>query len=406
MAAESVLRVTAIIPSYNRANYLPLAVDSILAQSYPVLEIIIVDDGSTDNTPEVAKSFDDKVRFYERGHQGVSAARNTGLELAQGDVVAWCDADDEWEPDFLSSVMPLLETDPGLAGVYTGFAHIDQAGNRLPHIGVKTVPPSELFSALIENDFVLTPTLVVRRKCFETVGGFDTDFQICEDYDMWLRLAKQFLIAGLPTPLVRVRVHGGNTIGNQDALLHYRLLLIQKHFGPPEGDPAIWIEDKRRAYAYAYAYASAVSFQSGEAEQGWQFIEKASLVWPKILEQLDIFYELAVGDQSRGYRGQADLLDIAGNGKKVLAWLDDFFSRRVDLNPLKPVAYGNAYLALGMLSDQARLWTDARHYLSKAIRSNPRLLTSFPVMRRLAKVCAGPLVVERMKKSRERYNGH
>ena len=406
MVAEPVLRVTVIIPSYNRANYLPLAVDSILAQSYPVFEIIIVDDGSTDNTPEIARSFGDKVHFHLQDHLGVAAARNHGLELARGDVIAWLDADDLWEPEFLGSTVPLLENDPALDGVYTGIAHIDEVGDLLPQINVKVVPPQQLFSALLEEDFVLTPTVVVRKRCFDEVGPFDTQFHICEDYDMWLRLAKQFSIAGLPRPLVRVRVHGGNTIGNRDALLHYRLLLVQKHLGLSEGDPATWIEDKRRAYAYAYAYASTAYLQSGETEQGWQLIEKASLVWPEILQKLDIFYELAVGDQPRGYRGQADLLDIPGNGNKMLAWLDDLFSRHTELSMIRPITYSNAYLALGMLSDEARHWTDARRYLGKAIRANPRLLTSYSVMRRLAKVYAGPMVVDRIKKSQERHNGY
>ncbi len=397
--------VSVIIPSYNRANYLPLAVDSILAQSYSVFEIVIVDDGSSDNTVEVVQSFGDKVRFYQQAHQGVSAARNCGLAQARGDVIAWLDADDLWEPEFLASTVPLLESDPMLDGVYAGSAHVDEAGNLLSQMSIKTVPPQQLFSALVEDDFVLTPTVVVRKRCFDEVGPFDTQFRICEDYDMWLRLAEQFSIIGLPRPLVRVRVHGGNTIGSMNMLLHYRMLIVHKHFGLPKGDPATWSVDKRRAYAYAYAYAATAHFQTGEAAPGWQSMEEACLIWPELLQRLDIFYELVVGDQPRGYRGQADRLDIVRNGDKLLAWLAGLFSRHVDLSALKSAAYGNAYLALGMLSDQARHWTDARRYLNKAIRSNPRLLTAYPVVRRLAKVYAGPMVVDRIKKSQEKHNG-
>src|SRR5512141_170042 len=145
---QPLLRVSVIIPSYNRANYLPLAIDSILAQTDPATEIIIVDDGSTDNTPDVVKSFGDKVRFYEQHHAGVSAARNYGLSLARGNVIAWLDADDLWEPEFLASTVPLLENDPTLDGVYTGIVHIDEAGNLLSQMSIKTVPPRQLFSAL------------------------------------------------------------------------------------------------------------------------------------------------------------------------------------------------------------------------------------------------------------------
>ena len=197
------LRVSVIVPTYNRANYLREALDSILNQSFAPYEVIVVDDGSSDNTPEVLRAYASNVRFTQQEHQGVSAARNRGLALAQGDVVAWLDADDVWETEFLSTIVPLLDERPELGGVYTGLIRIDAQGNVLPQVGVRVVPAEELYSALVEDCFIQTSTFVARKRCFDQVGAFDPQFDICEDYDMFLRLAQCCTIIGLPELLVR-----------------------------------------------------------------------------------------------------------------------------------------------------------------------------------------------------------
>jgi tetratricopeptide (TPR) repeat protein len=401
MTTEAPLRVTVIIPSYNRANYLPVAIASILAQSYPASEIIIVDDGSSDNTPEVVKRYGDKVCFHPRGHQGVSATRNYGLTLAQGDVIAWLDADDVWELDFLASTVSLLENNPALDGVYTGIAHIDDAGNLLPQSSIKTVPPQQLFSALLEEDFVLTPTVVVRKHCFERVGKFDEQLQICEDYDMWLRLAKSFALQGVPRPLVRVRVHSGNTLRDTNALVHYRLLVISKHFGATDGNPATWPADKRLAQAFALRDVALVEIQAGQTEEGWAHLERAFLCWPSLLDGPRTFYELALGNQPRGQRGQIDPAQIRRNEIDMLQQMEKILARSGEaLKPMRRAAFGNAYTALSMLAEQAGDWQLARSYAFRAVRSDPRLGARPAVVRRLIKTVAGPQLVGRLRRLR------
>jgi tetratricopeptide (TPR) repeat protein len=400
MTTES-LRVTVIIPSYNRANYLPVAIDSILAQSYPVFEIVVVDDGSTDNTAEVVKAYSNQVSFYERGHQGVSAARNYGLDMAQGDVIAWLDADDVWEPEFLASTVPLLENDPALDGVYTGIAHIDEAGNLLPQSNIRTVPPQQLFSALLEEDFVLTPTVVVRKCCFDQAGRFDEQFHICEDYDMWLRLAKSFTLQGVSQPLVRVRIHSGNTLRDISALVHYRLLVVSKHFGAVDGDPTLWSTEKQMAQAFALRDVAFVEIQAGQTEQGWAHLERAILCWPALLDGPRTFYELALGNQQRGQRGQLDPGQIRRNAADLLQRLGELLDRSGEnVKSMRRVAFGNAYVALSMLAEQAGDWHLARSYIFKAVQSNPRLGREPKVVRRLIKTVAGPQAVGRFRRLR------
>ncbi len=397
------LCVSVIIPSYNRANYLPLAVDSILAQSYPAFEIIIIDDGSTDNTLEVARSFGDKVQFHIQDHQGVAVARTHGLEVARGDVIAWLDADDLWEQEFLASTVTLLENDPKLDGVYTGITHIDEMGNLLPQSNIRTVPPSLLFSALLEEDFVLTPTVVVRKRCFEVVGEFDPQFRICEDYDMWLRLAKSFTLCGVPQPLVRVRVHSGNTVRDTDALIHYRLLVVDKHFGVAEGDPEAWPIDKRRAYAFALREAALVEIQADHIQQGWDYLERAATIWPDLLAGPRTFYELALGNQSRGQRGQIEQQQLQRNSVDMLQRLERLFDKAGErLQRMRANALGNAYLALGMLFERAGDWQTARSYVWKAIRTYPRLGADAAVLRRGIKLAMGPRLINLLRGWRSR----
>jgi tetratricopeptide (TPR) repeat protein len=385
------LRVSVIIPAYNRADYLVQAMQSVLNQSFSPFEVIVVDDGSTDDTAEVVRAFESRARYLRHDdNRGVAAARNSGLSAARGEVIAWLDADDLWEPDCLATVIPMLRADEGLDGVYTGLMRIDADGTLLPQVSLAVVPPADLYSALVEDCFIQTSTFVARKRCFDRVGEFDTRFRICEDYDMFLRLAKAFTIVGVPEPLVRYRVHEHNTVANTEAFCRFRLALTQKHFGEPEGDPRTWSPVRRRAHSCAFRAAALKCIQSGQTDRGWDYLEKAVSIWPDLLGRLDTLYELACGDQPHGYRGHVDSLDIEGNGREMLIRLDVLFGKADPmLQPMRRPAYGNAYLALGILSDQAGRWRAARCYLFQAIKANPRLLGSNSVARRLLKLLLG-----------------
>lgn len=383
-------RVSVIIPTYNRADYLAHALQSVFDQTLAPFEIIVVDDGSTDSTSDVMRGLRERVRYYRQNHKGVSAARNLGLEVARGEVIAWLDSDDLWEPSFLATIVPLLAADSEFDGVYTGISRIDADGNLLPQPSQRVVPPSDLHSSLTEDCFIQTSTFVARKSCFDRVGDFDTQFDICEDHDMFLRLAKVFSITGVPTPLVRYRVHEHNTVANMAAFCRFRLAVTQKHFGQPEGNPQTWSPSRRRGHACAFRAAALKCIEGNQPDQGWRYLERAVSIWPALLARLDTFYELACGDQPTGYRGDAASLDIAGSGAAMLRWLDNLFVKAdPTLERVRRLAYGNAYVALATLSDQAGRWAAARRYLFRAIVANPRLLTHYPVARRLLKLCAG-----------------
>lgn len=390
------LKVSVIIPTYNRAYYLREALDSVFAQSLLPWEVIVVDDGSTDATPAVVQSYGSRVRYIRHEqNQRISAARNSGLKVAQGDVIAWLDSDDLWEPTFLATVISLLEADATFGAVYTGLSRINAVGEFLPQGSLTVVPPSDLYSVLVEDCFIQTSAFVARKKCFEQIGEFDTQFHICEDYDIFLRLASVCTIVGIPEPLVRYRVHGHNTVANTEAFCRYRLALTEKHFGLSEGDPATWSLAKRRAHGCAFRAAARKYIESKQQDEGWRYLARAVTICPELLNRLDTFYELACGDQAMGYRGKADMLDIAANGMEMVRRLDALFANAPkSVLILRRVAYGNAFLALAVLSDQAGDWKAARGYLFRAIRSQLGLLQDPLVVRRFVKLCLGKRIID------------
>lgn len=386
---QPALRVSVVIPTYNRAGYLREALASVFAQTLPPWEVIIVDDGSTDNTEQVIRDAARSVKFCQQAHKGVAEARNLGLENASGDLIAWLDSDDLWEPDFLAAIVPLLAQDASLDGVYTGITLIDTKGVRLRE-ATRVEPPDMLYAALIRNNFLATPSIVARKACYDQAGGFDSQLRIAEDYDMWLRLARRHRVVGLPRPLVRIRVHASNTISDVDTFCQARLILVEKHFGALTGDSSTLSDASKVAYGYAYRAITTKYIESGQPTKGWPYLERAVALHPAILAQLDTFYELALGDQPRGYRGEATQEDIAANGAEMLRRMDILFaSSSPPVQVLKGAAYGNAYLALAMLSEQAGDWSAARRYLIRAIRFHPRLLRDQLVMRRLFKLLLG-----------------
>jgi len=403
---HSIPRVSVLIPTYNRAEYLCQALASVADQSLTPWEVIVVDDGSTDDTAGLVASFESSVHYIRHEqNQGISAARNSGLQAARGELIAWLDADDLWEPNFLATVIPLIEADEGVDAVYTGLMRIDADNNLLPHSSQRVVPPSELHAALVQDCFIQISTLVARKSCYDRVGPFDPQFSICEDYDMFLRLAETCTIVGLPAYLVRYRVHPQNTVANVSQFCRSRLALTRKYFGEATGDPETWSADKRRAHGHMFRAVAFKYVEAGQSDEAWRYLQRAVTVWPPLLGRLDTYYELACGDQPMGHRGYAKALDIEANGRSMLNRLDTLFSTAGPaLRSLHGQAYGNAYLALGMLSDQAGDWKAARYFLLRGVMAHPRLMSSYSVVRRLLKLCAGQKLVRMLRHRQQASN--
>lgn len=391
--------VSIIVPAYNHAVYLTFTLQSILAQTYTNWEAIVVDDESTDNTSEVVAQFaDPRIRYIWQKNLGMAGARNTGIHAARGEFISFLDDDDMWYPDYLSSVTTKLLEYPDAGACYTGSQMVDSDGLPLYQQNTKVVLPVQMFDSLIERGFFPPCSVTVRRTCFENLGVFDQNLQGYADWDMWLRIVQEYQFIGVPQVLVKYRIHSGGLSSNIQHMFTDNLKAVEKHFGPQEGLIQSWPALRRRAYGYAYLTAALGYIAENETDEGWRYLTQAVILYPAILQRLDTFYELALGNQARGCRGQVDLLDIQANGTDMLGRLDGLLTSALpDAQAMRGPAFGNAYLALAMLSDQDGQWGEARRYLLRAIQYQPALLRQTSVIRRLAKLLLGSRLTAQLR---------
>jgi cellulose synthase/poly-beta-1,6-N-acetylglucosamine synthase-like glycosyltransferase len=222
-------RVSAIIPTYNYGRYLSRAIESVLVQQYPIEEIIVVDDGSTDNTRAVVESFGERIRYIHQSNQGISAARNNGIGIAKGDWIAFLDADDWWMPEKIRLQMEVAVREPEAALIYTGAWRITPDGSRelLAATAVRQLWPTLRYCNCVSGG----SSAIVRRDALVAEGGFDENLRACEDWDMWIRLARKYKFAMVPAPVTAIAVwpqsvssHPENMLSNMEKMLDKTIL--------------------------------------------------------------------------------------------------------------------------------------------------------------------------------------
>lgn len=259
--------VSVVIPAYNYAHYLPEAVDSVLSQTHPHVELIVVNDGSTDDTKAVLDSYGDRLVAVHQENQGLSAARNTGIRTASHDFVAFLDADDIWEPEKLACQMARfaeLSDDYGLVACNRGI--FDGAGGRQPEATTfRKVKQNDqeirVYDLLLRTRF--SPSSVVaRRACFDTCGFFDTSLRSSEDRDMWLRIAENWRLFWDERVLCYIRKHGDNMSANAPRMKRNMLKVLhaarQRNLSRAKA-PLLW----RRVFAFVHFQVAWMHYESG-----------------------------------------------------------------------------------------------------------------------------------------------
>lgn len=197
--------VSVIIPAYNRAHLITRAVESVLRQTYDDIEIIVVDDGSQDDTETVVKSMTDSRIIYKKleSNHGAAYARNAGVECANGRVIAFQDSDDAWRPQKLEKQMAYWKEHPEFAMIYCPFEICDgNSRNRFPQEGVDMLE-GDIFRALIVRNTIGTPTMLMTRDSFQETGGFDVTLKSLEDWDFAIRFSRKNLIGYLDEVMVK-----------------------------------------------------------------------------------------------------------------------------------------------------------------------------------------------------------
>jgi glycosyltransferase involved in cell wall biosynthesis len=219
--------VSVIIPTYNRAWILKEAIDSVLAQDFKDFELIVVNDGSTDNTGEILDSYDQDLIVLRQSNKGVSAARNRGIAAACGRLIAFLDSDDLWLPRKLSSQVDFFNFNPA--------AVINQTEEIWIRNGVRVNPKTRhhkfsgmIFERSLGLCLVSPSAVMMKRSLFDEVGVFDENLPACEDYDLWLRISCQYPVHLIDTPLIMKRGGHADQLSKAPGLDKFRIQALKK----------------------------------------------------------------------------------------------------------------------------------------------------------------------------------
>ncbi|WP_152053995.1 glycosyltransferase family 2 protein [Tautonia marina] len=227
MTLQPTPAVSVVIATYNYGRYLAGAIDSVLAQTFADFEVVVVDDGSTDQTPEVIRRYleDSRIRYLRHEHLGQPRTKNAGIRAARGRYVAFLDADDRWLPSKLEKQVALFEVDPNpqIGVVYSRRGWIDDQ-DRPIHRGERTPLRGDVLAPLFHRPFVCFSSSMVRRSVLDEVGLFDETTQYSIDYDLWLRIALKYHFDFVDEPLILYRTGHANMSSRQ----HERVWCVRR----------------------------------------------------------------------------------------------------------------------------------------------------------------------------------
>ena len=229
--------VSVVIPAYNSERYIAEAVNSALSQDYPNIEVLVIDDGSTDRTVEVVQQFAHKVKLLQQENQGSASARNLGISEARGKYIAFLDADDVWIPQKVQIQIVAMETN-GFKMAYSRFIwwHPDANGNHPSaveetalqnnsNISSAALVTGWLYPELLLDCIVWTSTVIVEKAELEAVGKFDSNYRKGQDYDLWLKLSRRIAMLGLETPTALYRIHA-DSITSTTKAVNYEYVIL------------------------------------------------------------------------------------------------------------------------------------------------------------------------------------
>ncbi len=274
--------ISVIIPAYNQGHYLGEAIQSVLDQTMPDWEIAIVDDGSTDNTREVAHRIADaRLHYIYQENRGLSVARNTGIRQTSGPLVTFLDSDDCFLPEKLALLGRLLKERPEIGMAAGQAVLIDQHGRKINRPSSPQLP--EDLSALLLGNPLHVGSVLMRRTWLDRVGLFDENLRACEDWDLWLRLARAGCqMACVQRPVSLYRVHIGQMTREPDRMRVAARTVLDKIYNGPDL-PEKWSAMRDQVYSRYYLGSSAHFYRAGDYGRAIGEIREAVRLCPDLL---------------------------------------------------------------------------------------------------------------------------
>lgn len=272
--------VSVIIPTYNRRDLVQRALESVAAQTYRDFEILVVDDGSTDDTRAVIESRP-RVRYMFQENAGPAKARNVGIRHSRGDLIAFLDSDDLWSPEFLSTQVDVLNRYPDVA-LACARCVVEKRESKYHPTGQEIVV-GDLYPELYQQSFIRTPATVVRRSCLKEVGDFNESYRWCEDHDLWLRIAARYPVAYVNRCLVHIGRHGDNSsrdlMRQLDVHLTVALEVLEKNYDRRRIPQVVY----RNRVSKRYLQFSRFFFLRADRVKAWSCLTRAVRIAPHSL---------------------------------------------------------------------------------------------------------------------------
>lgn len=230
------MRATVVIPTYNVGRYIRITLDSVLQDASDDIEVLVIDDGSSDDTLAKVQGYGPRVRWFHQSNQGAAAARNKGIELSTGEIVFFLDSDDVVFPGRFASSLAVFAGAPQIGMVFTNLVHIDHEGAVLNHDvldgymamrkmaaaeqGWHVIPKEQMRLHLVGSNFISTSGVAVPRRVLAEIGGFRPDYYCGEDWDLWMRVAERYDVAYVPRKTHAYRLHPTMTSSSNPERIH------------------------------------------------------------------------------------------------------------------------------------------------------------------------------------------
>ncbi len=261
--------VDIILPAYNAARFLPMALDSVVAQTFVDWRILLVDDGSTDETAAIARRYADrlgpKLRYIYQENRGLPAARNTAIRHAEAEFLALLDADDVWLPHRLEASLQLFAGRPEVGLAYGLIEGIDPSGAVVSRFTDRKQHPQGWIAAQIymRTMDLPCPTVTFRRTCVEQSGLFDESLRATEDRDLWVRIAQRFQVACVPEVIAQYRTSPQAMTTDPERMLRAQLQFVEKHFR----SPGCGVHARRVALSWIYRQRAEALARRGQMRE-------------------------------------------------------------------------------------------------------------------------------------------
>jgi len=285
-----------IIPAYNAARYLPAAIESVISQTFHNWRIILVNDGSTDETAAIAdkyqKKLGDRMLVITQANAGLPAARNAAIRNSSAEFLAVLDSDDVWLPSRLAESLKAFESHPQVGLSYGLITWIDETGNHLhTFAGNRRNSQGKIARYIYLRKVDLPcPTITFRRRCVEEVGLFDETMRSTEDRDMWLRIAFRYEVAFIPKVIAYYRTSANSMSSNLDGMFNAQRNFIRKHYGAPGCGPVA----RQIALSHAYKQRAEGLLRRDEPGNALLSAMQACAIWPLSTENLRTASSLAL----------------------------------------------------------------------------------------------------------------